>query len=69
MAIATGEGTMPLPDRDPRVIRVLLRYREAVAVATERAYRELLALGVSDPAAALHRPQTLTPRQGTPLHR
>jgi hypothetical protein len=37
---------------DP-VIRVLLRHREEVAQATERAYRELRRLGVPDPAVLL----------------
>lgn len=36
---------MTTPNPDPRVNRVLLRYREAVARATERAYREMEALG------------------------
>ena len=44
---------------NPRVIRVLLRYREVVAVATERAYAELERLGVGEPAVLLPRPLTL----------
>lgn len=53
-----------MTDPDPRVIRVLLRYRERVAVATEQAYRELVALGVDDPAGALLRPLTQPLRPG-----
>lgn len=56
-------GNDPMTDiRDPRVIRVQLRYREAVAVATERAVRELCRIGVSEPDEALRR--ILTERLG-----
>lgn len=34
------------PTPPPEVARVVLRYREAVALATEQAYRDLDALGV-----------------------
>lgn len=54
-----------IPTNDPRVIRVLLRYREAIAVATERAYRELEALGVEH-AAVLRRGPIEHPTQGAP---
>lgn len=38
---------------DPRLARVLLIFREAVAQATEVALRDLRALGVPDPVACL----------------
>lgn len=34
---------------DPRVARVLLRYREAITQATEKAYRDLMRLGYWSP--------------------
>jgi hypothetical protein len=52
------------PATDPRVTRALLRYREAIARETERAYRELASLGVSEPAGYLPRRPLLPPRQG-----
>lgn len=50
--VLTGEdgGAM-----DPRIARVLVQHREAVAQATERAYLELHGLGVSDPGRMLRR--------------
>lgn len=51
---ARADGARPpggsLP---PAVIRVLLRYREAVAQATEQAYRDLERAGHHDPAGLL----------------
>jgi hypothetical protein len=41
------------PVMDPRVIRVLLRYHEAVAQAAERAYLDLHRLGVPRPSEYL----------------
>lgn len=41
----------PEPITNPRVIRAVLRYREAVAQATKAAFVELRAAGVADPAA------------------
>jgi hypothetical protein len=38
---------------DPAIARILLRHREAIAQATERAYRELADLGVTDPTPLL----------------
>jgi len=47
---------------DPRVIRVLLRYREDVASATERAYLDLLSLGCHQPVSLLRRSLNLRRR-------
>jgi hypothetical protein len=52
-------GAMVPSIEDPRVIRVLLRYREAVAAATERAARDLARLGIDELVEVL--PQRLTP--------
>lgn len=52
----------PKPDGgaiDPRIARILLAHREAVAQATEKAYRELRAAGVRDAGPLLGVP----PRQ------
>lgn len=54
---------------DPRIRRVILRYREAIARETERAYLELVSLGVSEPSGYLPRPQTRPQRRGTALPR
>lgn len=56
---------MATPITDPAVIRILLHYREAVARLTERAYRDLAALGVDEPAVHLRRTLTRRPRLGT----
>lgn len=60
---------MPEAAIDMRINRVLLRYREAIARETERAYQELVALGVTDPGGCL--PQRPTPprRRDTALPR
>src|SRR6185369_100171 len=60
-----GRGANGGPPVDPRIIRVLLRYRESVASATETAYRDLVSLGVSDPGAALPRTLMSQRRPGT----
>jgi hypothetical protein len=47
---------------DPRAVRVLDRLRESVARATERAYRDLWALGIDSPSVP--RLRVLQGRQG-----
>jgi hypothetical protein len=61
----TGVAT----NTDPEVIRVLLHYREAIARETEKAYRELASLGVSEPAEHLPRRPTRPRQRGTVLPR